>query len=186
MVGGLQLDTRHVPRVEVAGSLTEQLGMALLPAAAAATMLRSFGVLATILAATGVYGIMAYSVSRRTREIGIRMALGASAIRCWPRCWGRTARLIAIAAVAGLGLALASGRLFSVIPHGVSASDPVTYALPATCAPRRRGLGRRLGSGSARRAIEVDPAIALRTECGKRVFPDSSDVSIALSIGAFR
>ena len=144
-----------------AGSLTTQLGLALLPARLVAIVLSAFGVLALVIAATGVYGIMAYAVSRRTREIGIRMALGASRGQVLHFVLSRTALLVAIGTATGLALALGGGKAFEQILYGVSARDPLTYlaavALMAAVAffaclvPARRAMG-------------VAPSTALRTE----------------------
>jgi putative ABC transport system permease protein len=143
------------------GSLTNALGLALFPARMAAVVLGSFGALAVILAATGVYGIMAYAVSRRTREIGIRMALGAAPAQVARVVLTRTAKLLAVGIAIGFGLAFAGGEFFSLILYGISAHDPVTYvcaitlmavvALVACWAP-------------ARRAIHIDPLTALRAD----------------------
>jgi predicted permease len=143
------------------GSLTSTLGLALFPARMAAVVLGSFGALAVILAATGVYGIMAYAVSRRTREIGIRMALGAAPAQVARAVLTRTAKLLAVGVAIGFALAFAGGELFSVLLYGISAHDPLTYlfaialmaavAFIACWAP-------------ARRAIHVDPLTALRME----------------------
>ncbi len=144
-----------------AGSVTDQLGLVLFPARVAAVVLSAFGVLAVVLAATGVYGIMAYAVSRRTREIGIRMALGAAPMQVLRVVLSRAALLIAIGTAAGLAAALAAGRFFSQILYGISATDPVTYsvaiALMALVAFAACWF-------PARRAIAVDPVTALRTE----------------------
>lgn len=144
-----------------AGSVTERLGLALFPVKLAAVVLGSFGFLAVILAATGVYGITAYAVSRRTREIGIRMALGADPGQVLRVVLIRTGVLLGIGAAAGFALAFGTGKFFGQILYGVSAHDPVTYlsaialmavvALAACCAP-------------ALRAIRIDPLTALRTE----------------------
>ncbi len=143
------------------GSLSHALGLALFPAKMAAVVLGSFGVLALVLAATGVYGIMAYAVSRRTREIGIRMALGAAPSQVARVVLRRTAIMLAAGVAIGLVLAFAGGTFFSQILYGISAHDPLTYlcaiasmavvAFVATWAP-------------ARRAIKVDPLTALRME----------------------
>ena len=124
-------------------------------------MLASFGFLAVVLAATGVYGIMAYAVSRRTREIGIRMALGAAPLQVARVVLARTALLLAIGTTIGFALAFAAGQFFGQILYGVSAHDPLTYlgaimlmavvAFVACWAP-------------ARRAIKIDPLKALRAE----------------------
>ncbi|HXA66116.1 MAG TPA: FtsX-like permease family protein [Bryobacteraceae bacterium] len=144
-----------------AGSLTSELALALFPARLVAVVLASFGLLAAVLAATGVYGIMAYAVSRRTREIGIRMALGAAPSQVLRVVLNRTAVLVALGTAAGLAIAIAAGQFFGQILYGVSARDPLTYicaialmaavALVACWVP-------------ARRAIRVDPLTALRTE----------------------
>jgi len=144
-----------------AGSLTSELALALFPARLVAVVLASFGLLAAVLAATGVYGIMAYAVSRRTREIGIRMALGAAPSQVLRVVLNRTAVLVVLGTAAGLAIALAAGQFFGQILYGVSARDPLTYicaivlmaavALVACWVP-------------ARRAIRVDPLTALRTE----------------------
>jgi ABC-type antimicrobial peptide transport system permease subunit len=144
-----------------AGSLTDQLGIVLLPARIAAAILSAFGLLAIVLAATGVYGIMAYAVTRRTREIGIRMALGASPSHVLRIVLQHTVVLFSIGTAVGVGLALAAGRLFSQILYGISATDPPTYLLAI-------GLMGIVAFAAClvpvRRAISVDPVRALRTE----------------------
>ncbi len=143
------------------GSLTDQLGLVLFPARIAATILGAFGVLAVVLAATGVYGVMAYAVARRTREIGIRMALGANPSQVLGVVFSHTALLLAIGTAAGIALALAAGRLFSTILYGVSATDPATYALVIALMAMVALLACWF---PARRAITVDPVRALRTD----------------------
>jgi len=143
------------------GSLTSALGLALFPAKLVAVVLAAFGLLAVVLAATGVYGIMAYAVSRRTREIGIRMALGAAPSEVARVVLARTAKLLAVGITIGFALAFALGRFFSQILYDVSAHDPLTYlcaiALMAAVAFVACWV-------PARRAIQVDPLTALRSE----------------------
>lgn len=144
-----------------AGSVTDQLGLVLLPARIAASVLGAFGLLAIVLASTGIYGIMAYAVARRTREIGIRIALGAGYATVLRVVLARTAILVGAGMASGIVLSLAGARVFSQILYGVSATDPLSYsvagiimvliALMACLVP-------------ARRAISVDPVTALRTE----------------------
>lgn len=144
-----------------AGSVTSSLALALFPARLVAVVLASFGLLAVVLAATGVYGIMAYAVSRRTREIGIRMALGAAPAQVLRVVLLRTAILLGAGTAIGLAMALAGGQFFAQVLYGVSARDPFTYA----CAI---GLMAAVALVAcwvpARRAIKVDPLTALRTE----------------------
>ena len=143
------------------GSLSHSLGLALFPAKMAAIVLGSFGALAVVLAATGVYGIMAYAVSRRTREIGIRMALGAAPAQVARVVLRRTAIMLATGVAIGLLLAFAGGTFFSQILYGVGAHDPLTYF----CAIALMTMVAFLASWvPARRAIKVDPLTALRTE----------------------
>jgi predicted permease len=143
------------------GSLTSALELALFPAKLAAVVLASFGLLAVVLAATGVYGIMAYAVSRRTREIGIRMALGAAPSQVARAVLTRTALLLIVGVSVGFAMAFAGGEFFSQILYGIGAHDPLTYlcafALMAVVAFIACWV-------PARRAISIDPLTALRTE----------------------
>jgi predicted permease len=142
-------------------SLTGALGLALFPARLAAVVLASFGALAVVLAATGVYGIMAYAVSRRTREIGIRMALGAAPSQVARVVLTRTAKLLAVGIGMGFALAFVAGKFFGLILYGISAHDPTTYL----CAMALMSVVAFIACWlPARRAIQVDPVNALRTE----------------------
>jgi predicted permease len=143
------------------GSLTSALGLALFPARMAAVVLGAFGALAVILAATGVYGIMAYAVSRRTREIGIRMALGAAPSQVARVVLMRTAKLLAAGTAVGFAIAFAAGQFFSVILYGISAHDPLTYFCAITLMAMVAFVACWV---PARRAIHVDPLTALRMD----------------------
>jgi predicted permease len=121
----------------------------------------SFAALATLLAATGLYGVLAYSVQRRTREIGIRMALGANAGHVRGLVAREVLLMLAIGGVAGLASAAAVGQFIQSVLFGIKPWDPLVYGSAALV------LGV-IALGAAyvptRRAMTVDPMIALRYE----------------------
>jgi len=126
-----------------------------------ATLLGGFGLLALALAAIGIYGVMAYSVAQRTREIGIRMALGAAAGDVLGLVLRQAVRLSVIAVAAGLiGSALLSRGLASLL-YGVRPIDPATFAGVAILLVAVASLAAWV---PARRAARVDPIAALRNE----------------------
>jgi len=109
-----------------------------------------FAVLALVLASIGIYGVMSYSVAERTRELAVRMALGAGPREILRLVLGEGLGLTAAGLVLGLALSLAATRLMSSLLFGVSATDPVTFggavavlaatALLASFLPARRGM----------------------------------------------
>lgn len=143
------------------GSMVEMLDFPLFPARLAASALGAFGALAAILAATGIYGVMAYAVSRRAREIGIRMAIGASQGQVLGMIAQRAVILIGSGTILGLGAALGLGRLLGQILFGVEPTDPTTYAVVFVMMLTIAVLACWI---PARRAIRIDPITSLRQE----------------------
>jgi predicted permease len=143
-----------------AKTLKEHLRLALFPLHAGAVVAGSFALLAMILAAIGIYGVMAYSVGQRTHEIGIRMALGARASDVWRMVLKQGVIITVIGMVCGLVCAIGLSGVVASMLYGVSATDPLTFlfitlllaavALAACYIP-------------ARRATKVDPVVAIRS-----------------------
>ena len=139
----------------------DQLDLSLFPSRLAAWTLGSFGVLALLLAAIGIYGVVSYSVAQRTREIGVRTALGAKAKDVLRLVLGEGLFVIAVGLVLGLLLASVATRVIASFLYGVGATDPLTFA----AVPLLMGFVALSASYiPARRATKVDPMVALRYE----------------------
>jgi len=120
-----------------------------------------FGALALLLASIGLFGLMSYNVSRRTNEIGIRMALGAQRGNVLGLVMKESMLLVAIGIVAGLAIALGSARLVTTLLFGLAARDPLSIAAAIGVMTVVSALA---GYLPARRASKVDPMVALRYE----------------------
>jgi predicted permease len=143
------------------GSLEQMLGLAFFPSQAAAIALSAFGLLAIMLAATGIHGLVSYAVARRVREIGIRVAVGARPSQVIRLVLGRTFLLLAAGSLIGLGLAVAVGDVLAQIVYGVSPHDPIIMAAVLATIT---GLGLLSSWAPVRRALRIDPMAALRHE----------------------
>src|SRR5882762_632037 len=143
------------------GSLEHMLGFAFFPTRAAAIALSAFGILAIMLAATGIHGLVAYAVSRRTHEIGIRMAVGARPVQVLRLVLGKTAALLVFGSLVGLTLALAVGQVISSIVYETQPRDPVVMVSVWVAIAL---LGLFASWAPARQAMRVDPMVALRYE----------------------
>ena len=128
---------------------------------AASHLATPLGLLALMLAAIGVHGVMAYSVSQRTREIGIRMALGADRRDAMRLVLGQGLRLVSVGAALGIAGGAAVSRAISIMFYGLSPLDPLTYLSIALLLAAVAVLAIYL---PARRAATVDPMVALRHE----------------------
>lgn len=124
-------------------------------------LMSCFAVVAVILAAIGLYGVMAYSVSLRTQEVGIRMALGSQRIDILKLIIGQGLRLTFIGIAIGLVGAFGLTRVFQSLLFGISATDPVTFIAIALLLV---GVAVLASFIPARRAMRVDPMVALRYE----------------------
>ena len=128
---------------------------------AAATVFSTYGFLALLLATIGVYGLRAYDVSRRTREIGIRMALGGTERDVRWLIVGEGARTTAVGVVLGVLMAAAVGKLSSSLLYQVSPIDPIVLATAVIVLAAAATLASYV---PARRATRIAPLEALRSE----------------------
>jgi predicted permease len=164
VLGALRQEVRTLdPRMALVAveTLEQHMQLPLFPARAAGVLLGMFGALALLLAVVGLYGVISYSVSQRTREIGVRMALGARQLDVVKLVVGQGLRLTLIGMAIGLVGALGVTRVLSYVLYGISPTDPISFlavgvlltvvALAASYVP-------------ARWATRVDPISSLRTE----------------------
>ena len=142
-------------------TMEENADAVLLPARLAALSMSVAGVVASALAAVGLYGVIAYWVSRRTREIGVRMALGARPVAVMGLVMRQGLAAVVIGIILGSVLAIGAARLLTAVLYGVSPTDPLAWSV---------ALAVLLGSGlvavgvPARRAANLEPMTALRSE----------------------
>jgi hypothetical protein len=152
-----ELDVR-VPLLS-RGSVTDAIAIAFLPAQVAGVALTAFGIVAMVLALVGVYGLSAYAVSARLREIGIRLAIGARRHHVVRFALGRTATLVGVGSLVGLVASVAASQTMGAIMYHASAGDPFVLGI-AVLSMTIVGL---IASWvPIHRALTVDPARTLR------------------------
>ena len=150
----------HLPLYGV-GSLADMLGFALFPMHAAAIALGAFGLLAIVLAVIGIHGLVAYSVARRRREFGIRIAIGARPLDVLRLVLTRAAVLLLAGVAAGIFLSLAAARVLAAVIYNASPRDPSLFfavVLLLACAAILSCWA------PANRAMRTEPSGALRVE----------------------
>ena len=140
-------------------TMERHLGIALLPHRLSALVVGAFGGLALLLASIGLYGVVSYAVSTRSREVGIRMALGADPGSVVRMLMSGGLRLAAIGAVIGFGLSLVAARLLGGLLYGVTTTDPIALGAVALVLGAVALLAAWL---PAQRASGVQPVKALR------------------------
>jgi predicted permease len=164
VIGAIRGEIRNLDSsLPVSGvkTLTEHLGFSLLPARIAAWLIGGFGLLALALSVIGIYGVTAYSVTQRTREIGIRMALGAKPADIMKLVITQGVKLTLLGVMTGLAAAFVLTRLINSLLLGVSATDPLTFLLVVGLLA---GVALMACYIPARRATRVEPMVALRYE----------------------
>ena len=164
LVPAIKGEVQHIDKDQPLGNvatLESLLDDSIAPRRFYAVLLATFSVFAVLLAAVGLYGVMTYAVTQRTREIGIRVALGAQRKHIFKLVIGEGALLVFIGAALGLAATFACSRLLSSLLYGVSPTDPNLYALLSLLLVFVTLVACYL---PARRATLVDPIEALRTE----------------------
>lgn len=144
-----------------AKTMNRHLAAMLLPHRLAAWVISAFGALALLLASIGLFGVVSYAVSTRSREVGIRMALGAEPQGVVRLLMGGGLKLVVIGTVIGLGLSLVAGRALSGVLYGVRSMDPVAFVLAPMVLVTVAVLAAWL---PARRAIHISPVRSLKSD----------------------
>jgi len=147
--------------IRSAGTWTNQLAFSFFPAQVATVALGLFGAFGLLLSITGTFGLASYTVSKRMRELSIRVALGAQAKQILSTALGRMLILIGTGSVIGMVLGLATSRLLSHIVYQASAQDPFVLAAVSLTLLVTGSLS---VAGPIRRALHADPANLLREE----------------------
>jgi ABC-type antimicrobial peptide transport system permease subunit len=142
-------------------SWPEALALPLFPARVATVALGILGLLAAMLAATGIFGMASYSVARRLREMGIRVALGAQRAQVLRAVLGRTLLLLGVGSMTGLILGILGSRVLASIVYEATVYDPIVLAGAVAAMIAIGGLAALV---PARRAVGVEPAVLLREE----------------------
>ena len=142
-------------------TMTEQLDRSLWARRAYSWLFGVFSLVALVLAAAGIYGVISYAVSQRTHEMGIRMAVGATPHEVLANVLRGGMALVAIGAAIGLAVAFAAAGLLEKLLFGVSPRDPLVYSVAVLAVA---GVGLLANAIPARRAASLDPTMALRTE----------------------
>jgi hypothetical protein len=142
-------------------SYADVIAAQLLPQRAGAALLGLFGVLSLVLAAFGIYAVVSWSARRQTREVGIRMALGAQAADVRAMVLRQTAAPLAAGLAAGIALAALAARLLAGALYGIAPTDPLTFAAATLLLAIAALLAAYL---PARRAAHTNPMVALRSE----------------------
>ncbi|HEY6445694.1 MAG TPA: ADOP family duplicated permease [Acidobacteriaceae bacterium] len=137
------------------------MALVLFPMRAATVALGILGLLAAMLAATGIFGMASYTVARRLRELGIRVALGAQRKQVLRAAMGRTVMLLGLGSVAGLGLGVLGSKVLANIVYEATVYDP---AVIAGALAMMVTIGALAALVPAQRAVRVDPAVLLREE----------------------
>ena len=140
---------------------TQGMNIALFPSHVATVALGVLGVLGAMLSITGIFGMAAYSVSKRLRELGIRVALGAQRKEVLQAALGRAFKLLAIGSVTGLVLGLLAAKVLAFIVYQATPRDPLVLAGVVLA---MAALGLLATWIPAQRALSIDPLVLLREE----------------------
>jgi ABC-type antimicrobial peptide transport system permease subunit len=147
--------------IRVSSAWKNQLGLTFFVSQVATVALGLFGAFGLLLSITGTFGLASYTVSKRLRELSIRVALGAQAKQILSAALGRMLILLAAGSVAGLLLGVAASRVLSAIVYQASAQDPVVLAAVVLTMLLTGSLS---VAGPVRRTLRIDPANVLREQ----------------------